>query len=58
MTRLSPPGVNPSTIRRDPDSLAKTGRIQRTHGGAGSSLMGLGTCRARARCMNACPRRG
>ncbi len=27
-------GVNPSTIRRDLDSLAKTGRIQRTHGGA------------------------
>jgi DeoR family transcriptional regulator of aga operon len=27
-------GVNPSTIRRDLDSLAKSGRIQRTHGGA------------------------
>lgn len=27
-------GVNPSTIRRDLDSLAKAGRIQRTHGGA------------------------
>lgn len=27
-------GVNPSTIRRDLDSLAKTGRILRTHGGA------------------------
>jgi DeoR family transcriptional regulator of aga operon len=27
-------GVNPSTIRRDLDSLAKSGRIRRTHGGA------------------------
>ncbi|WP_459980337.1 DeoR/GlpR family DNA-binding transcription regulator [Nocardioides sp. AN3] len=27
-------GVNPSTIRRDLDSLAKAGQLQRTHGGA------------------------